>query len=82
MTGQAAGGGSIKVWSEAAHMAASLTLLQITSVDLMIQPRHGTLGIGEGIPSHFTASWVGRRPSPAAEWAARSGERPSIKITP
>ena len=36
MTGQAAGwGDSIKVWSEAAHMAASLTLLQITSVDLM-----------------------------------------------
>ena len=33
-----AGGGvgdSIKVWREAAHMAASLTLLQITSVDLM-----------------------------------------------
>ena len=34
-----AGGGvgdSIKVWSEAAHMAASLTLLQITrGVDLM-----------------------------------------------
>ena len=53
MTGQAAGGGSIKVWSEAAHMAASLTLLQITSVDLMIQPRHGTLGIGEGIPFAF-----------------------------
>jgi len=37
MTGQAAGcGDGIKVWSEAAHMAASLTLLQITSgVDLM-----------------------------------------------
>ena len=28
-------GDSIKVWSEAAHMSASLTLLQITSVDLM-----------------------------------------------
>jgi hypothetical protein len=36
MTGQAAGwGDSIKVLSEAAHMATSLTLLQITSVDLM-----------------------------------------------
>jgi hypothetical protein len=30
MTGQAAGGDSIKAWREAAHMAASLTLLQIT----------------------------------------------------
>jgi len=29
MTGQAAGGDSIKAWREAAHMAASLTLLQI-----------------------------------------------------
>ena len=28
-------GDSIKEWSEAAHMSASLTLLQITSVDLM-----------------------------------------------
>ena len=35
MTGAGGGGGSIKVWREAAHMAASLTLLQITSVDLM-----------------------------------------------
>ena len=38
MTGQAAGGDSIKVWREAARMAASLTLLQITGVDLM-QPQ-------------------------------------------
>jgi len=35
MTGAGGGWGSIKVWREAAHMAASLTLLQITSVDLM-----------------------------------------------
>ena len=35
MTGAGGGRGSIKVWREAAHMAASLTLLQITSVDLM-----------------------------------------------
>jgi hypothetical protein len=34
MTGQAAGWDSIKVWREAAQMAASLTLLQITGVDL------------------------------------------------
>lgn len=31
----AAGGDSIKVWREAARMAASLTLLQITGVDPM-----------------------------------------------
>ena len=35
MTGQAMGWDSIKVWREAAHMAASLALLVITGVDLM-----------------------------------------------
>ena len=35
MTRHAAGWDSIKVWSEAAHMADSLTLLQITGADLM-----------------------------------------------
>lgn len=36
MTGAGGGGGdSIKGWREAARMAASVTLLQVTSVELM-----------------------------------------------
>ena len=42
MTGQATGGDSIKVWREAARMAASLILLQITGgVDLMYPQMRG-----------------------------------------
>lgn len=42
MTGAGRGvvGDTIKAWSEAAHVAGSLTLLQITSVDLM-HPQSG-----------------------------------------
>ena len=49
MTGQAWVGDSIKVWREAAHMAASLTLLQITSVDLVNPQIKARLFLSRGL---------------------------------
>ncbi len=53
--GRRRGGDSIKVWREAAHMAASFTLLQITSVDLMhLKARLFLEGAGFNVDSSRT----------------------------
>jgi hypothetical protein len=53
MTGQAAGWESIKVWRQAANMAACLTLLQITGVDLA-NPQSKTLARMRGLFAKLT----------------------------
>jgi hypothetical protein len=73
MTGAGGRVGSIKVWREAAHMAASLTLLQITSVerpgDFRLWRHLTDLGI-----SRMSASRQRTNPLPREGLAARSGD--------